>query len=146
MGSGLTYAPTYTLAPGQPSPGLTYLPASPHHSPNRTWFKFLTTPKGRPSPEQLRVGVCRATRGTGISTGCASTTPLGLALAPDSPWEDYPCPGTLGLPAEGFLTPLSLLIPTFSLEPGPRRFTPPLRSELDAPLPLLQAEVRDFGV
>ena len=26
--------------------------------------------------------------GTGISTGCASTTPLGLALAPDSPWED----------------------------------------------------------
>ena len=26
--------------------------------------------------------------GTGISTGCASTTPLGLALAPDLPWED----------------------------------------------------------
>ena len=26
--------------------------------------------------------------GTGISTGCASTTPLGLALAPDSPWAD----------------------------------------------------------
>ena len=26
--------------------------------------------------------------GTGISTGCASTTPLGLALAPDLPWAD----------------------------------------------------------
>ena len=26
--------------------------------------------------------------GTGISTGCASTTPCGLALAPDSPWGD----------------------------------------------------------
>ena len=26
--------------------------------------------------------------GTGISTSCASTTPFGLALAPDSPWED----------------------------------------------------------
>ena len=26
--------------------------------------------------------------GTGISTSCASTTPCGLALAPDSPWED----------------------------------------------------------
>jgi len=26
--------------------------------------------------------------GTGISTGCASTTPFGLALAPDLPWED----------------------------------------------------------
>ena len=30
----------------------------------------------------------RACGGTGISTGCASTTPLGLALAPDSPWVD----------------------------------------------------------
>ena len=36
MGSGLTYAPAYTLAPGQPSPGITYLPASPHHSPRRS--------------------------------------------------------------------------------------------------------------
>ena len=36
MGSGLTYAPTYTLAPGQPSPGIIYLPASPHHSPHRS--------------------------------------------------------------------------------------------------------------
>jgi hypothetical protein len=26
--------------------------------------------------------------GTGISTGCASTTPIGLVLAPDSPWGD----------------------------------------------------------
>ena len=33
MGSGLTYAPAYTLAPGQPSPGFTYLSASPHRSP-----------------------------------------------------------------------------------------------------------------
>ena len=32
--------------------------------------------------------VGRARTGTGISTGCASTTPFGLALAPDSPWED----------------------------------------------------------
>ena len=30
----------------------------------------------------------RAHAGTGISTGCASTTPCGLALAPDSPWAD----------------------------------------------------------
>ena len=33
MRSGLTYASTYTLAPGQPSPGFTYLPASPPRSP-----------------------------------------------------------------------------------------------------------------
>ncbi len=36
MGSGLTYAPAYTLAPGQPSPGITYLPASPLRSPCRS--------------------------------------------------------------------------------------------------------------
>jgi hypothetical protein len=30
----------------------------------------------------------RENGGTGISTSCASTTPLGLALAPDSPWAD----------------------------------------------------------
>lgn len=36
MRSGLTYASTYTLAPGQPSPGIIYLPASPHHSPHRS--------------------------------------------------------------------------------------------------------------
>ena len=36
MRSGLTYASTYTLAPGQPSPGIIYLPASPHHSPRRS--------------------------------------------------------------------------------------------------------------
>jgi hypothetical protein len=36
MRSGLTYASTYTLAPGQPSPGFIYLPASLHHSPNHS--------------------------------------------------------------------------------------------------------------
>ena len=35
--------------------------------------------------------------GTGISTSCASTTPFGLALAPDLPWEDKPSPGNLRL-------------------------------------------------
>src|ERR1700712_4237692 len=36
--------------------------------------------------------------GTGISTRCPSTTPVGLALGPDLPRADYPGPGTLGLP------------------------------------------------
>ena len=36
MRSGFAYASTYTLAPGQPSPGIIYLPASPHHSPHRS--------------------------------------------------------------------------------------------------------------
>ena len=38
---------------------------------------------------------------------------------------------------EGFLTPLSLLIPAFALDHGPRRFTPALHSKIDAPLPCL---------
>ena len=45
-------------------------------------------PEGSDIPLALWVDVLRAIRGTGISTGCASTTPLGLALAPDLPWED----------------------------------------------------------
>jgi hypothetical protein len=40
----------------------------------------------QPLHYQLRAG--RGHGGTGISTSCASTTPLGLALAPDLPWED----------------------------------------------------------
>ena len=87
----------------------------------------------------------RGYSGTGISTSCASTTPLGLALAPDLPWADYPSPGTLGYSAEGFLTPLSLLMPTFSLDHGPRRVPPPLHSEIDAPLPRVLRRIRSFG-
>ena len=33
MRTGLTWASPYTLTPGQPSPGFTYLPASPHCLP-----------------------------------------------------------------------------------------------------------------
>ena len=53
--------------------------------------------------------------GTGISTRSPSTTPVGLALGPDSPWEDELDPGTLSHPADTILTYLSLLMPAFSL-------------------------------
>jgi hypothetical protein len=62
----------------------------------------------------------RASAGTGISTRCPSTTPVGLALGPDSPWAEQPAPGTLGHPADGILTRLSLLMPAFSLAWHPR--------------------------
>ena len=42
--------------------------------------------------------------GTGILTRFPSTTPFGLALGPDLPWEDEPCPGTLRLTARWILT------------------------------------------
>ena len=42
--------------------------------------------------------------GYGISTVCASTTPLGLALAPDLPWADEPSPRNLRFSAIMILT------------------------------------------
>ena len=68
----------------------------------------------------------RAYTGTRISTGCPSTTPVGLALGPDSPWEDELDPGTLSHPADKILTCLSLLMPAFSLAHTP----PPLAVRL----------------
>ena len=58
--------------------------------------------------------------GTGISTCYPSTTPFGLALGPDLPRADQPCPGNLGYSAGRILTFLSLLIPAFSLLITPR--------------------------
>ena len=42
--------------------------------------------------------------GYGISTVCASTTPFGLALAPDLPWADEPSSGNLRFSAIMILT------------------------------------------
>ena len=89
-----------------------YLPASPHRltttNPGPTQPATPLTPKGSGRPpfgwlaELIHHG--RAHTGTGISTRCPSTTPVGLALGPDSPWADWPGPGTLGLSAGKVLT------------------------------------------
>ena len=60
--------------------------------------------------------------GYGISTVCASTTPFGLALAPDLLGADEPSPKNLRFSANMILTYFSLLIPAFSLQYSP----PPL--------------------
>ena len=89
-----------------------YLPASPHRLPTTsedpTQPPTATPPKasgqqgfGRLVP-MLRYG--RTPTGTGLSTRSPSTTPVGLALGPDSPWADWPGPGTLGLSAGKVLT------------------------------------------
>ena len=74
--------------------------------------------------------------GYGISTVCASTTPLGLALAPGLPWADEPTPRNLRLSAITILTQFSLLIPAFSLVYSPPLLTVRLHPAFDAPLPL----------
>jgi hypothetical protein len=89
-----------------------YLPASPHRltttSEDPTQPATSTPPKGHDqSPFGRLVPLLhhgRTHTGTGISTRCPSTTPVGLALGPDSPWADWPGPGTLGLSAGKVLT------------------------------------------
>jgi hypothetical protein len=78
----LSSRPPYTLTPALPIAGITYPPASPFSYPQPV-VQFA-----RRQPLSTRCWAWRGHGGTGISTGCASTTPCGLALAPDSPWED----------------------------------------------------------
>ena len=84
-------------------------------------------------------------RSTGISACCPSATPPGLALGPDSPRADQLHPGNLGYPAGGIPTPLSLLIPAFSLPGAPRLLTVPLPRASNAPLPAACWQPRGFG-
>ena len=105
-----------------------YLPASPHRltttNEDPTQPQTSTPPKGHDRSgfgwlvPLLRHG--RAHTGTGISTRCPSTTPVGLALGPDSPWADWPGPGTLGLSAGKVLT---CLIATHACILTPHTFT-----------------------
>ena len=72
---------------------------------------------------------------SGISTRCPSTTPLGLALGPDFPRADQLYSGNLGYSAWVIPTPISLLIPAFSLPKTPRLLPVPLLRFGIAPLP-----------
>ena len=124
MHHGFAYGAGHTLTPAPPPAGLSYLPASPHRSPT-THQDPTPAPHRSEEPRRTRtvstagLGVGRSSTGTGISTRSPSTTPLGLALGPDSPRAEQPGPGTLGHPAEGILTLHALLMPAFSLAPPP---------------------------
>ena len=58
--------------------------------------------------------------GAGISACCPSATSSDLALGPDFPRADQLYSGNLGYSAWEILTPISLLIPAFSLQGTPR--------------------------
>ena len=83
---------------------------------------------------------------TGISTCCPSTTPFGLALGPDLPRADQLYSGNLGYSAWGIPTPISLLIPAFSLLNSPRLLPVPLRPIENAPLPMNSDQCRPTAV
>ena len=74
--------------------------------------------------------------GAGISTSYPSATPFGLTLGPDLPWVDEPSPGNLAHSTVEILTPLSLLMPAFSLVCSPVVLTVHLQPAYNAPLPL----------
>jgi hypothetical protein len=131
-----------------------YLPASPHRltttHPGPTQPAALAPSKGIDGPpfgwlaEWIHHG--RAHTGTGISTRCPSTTPVGLALGPDSPWADWPGPGTLGLSAGKVLTCLiathaCILTPTPSTTGSLRGFT----GCRTLPYPINKVDCRGFG-
>ena len=63
----------------------------------------------------LGVLLLKSFGGYGISTVCASATPLGLTLAPGSLGADEPSSKNLRLSANMILTYFALLIPAFSL-------------------------------
>ena len=83
--------------------------------------------------------------GTGISTSYPSTTPFGLALGPDLLWVDEPSPENLGHSMVVFLTPLSLLMPAFSLVCSPLSLTIQLQPAYIAPLPIDLRLFLNFG-
>ena len=124
------------------TPSLAYYRIGSHAPPT-------TPPEGdeRGSDGQHhRPGHGRTVTSTGISTRCPSTTPVGLALGPDSPWADWPGPGTLGLSAGKVLTCLiathaCILTPTPSTTPSLGGFT----GCRTLPYPTNNVRCRGFG-
>ena len=115
---GISPAPPPALAPGFPLPA----------KPPGTRPRFLLLP-------------CS----TGFSTCYPSATPSGLALGPDFPGADQLYPGNLGHPAWGIPTPISLLIPAFSLPGAPPPLPARLRCPGNAPLPARPRALPGFG-
>ena len=119
--AGLQAYPRTTIAwaelPSCVTPSLTYYQIGSHPPPPAASRRRPTGGFVVVSINWPRRG--RVSAGTGISTRCPSTTPIGLTLGPDLPWADQPAPGTLGHPAHTFLTCDSLLMPAFSLAHPP---------------------------
>ena len=85
---------------------------------------------------------------TGMSTCCPSPTPSGLGLGPDFPRADQLYPGILRYSAWVIPTPISLLIPAFSLHGTPLLLSVQLRRSINAPLPVgsFRNLLHGFGV
>ena len=107
----------------------------------RICLSVTTLCLGRSFHSRLKLSPCVPTVlficSTGISTCYPSTTALALALGPDLPRADQLYSGNLGYSAWRILTSISLLIPAFSLLIRPLLLPVQLRSDKNAPLPIL---------
>ena len=99
--------------PFRVTPALTYCGYAPNGNPG-TRPRRNARPETRRSALTVSVLSVRCRYGN-IHPFIHSTTPVGLALGPDSPGDDERGPGTLGHPADGILTRLPLLMSAFSL-------------------------------
>ena len=115
------------------------IPTTPHHPLPK---EGTDTTREVSTPDSVLSVACRYGN---IDPFIHSTTPVGLALGPDSPGDDERGPGTLGHPADGIHTRLSLLMSAFSLPHSPQRFTPLLHPMQDALLPSRTNGCRVFG-
>ena len=149
---GFAYGTGCVLDHGKPPPRPAPIPCHPcalayqDYAPND---RGPRTPKGT-TPRDRRLVLIRSAltvrrRYGNIHPFIHSTTPVGLALGPDSPGDDERGPGTLGHPADGILTRLSLL----SLHSHSRAVhgtvPRPLRPTRDALLPSTKKCCRVFG-
>src|SRR4051812_21662143 len=91
MRPGFTWSSTYTLTPGQPSPGLIYLPASPHRLRSASGS---VRPEGQPLSNSISA-LARAQRYRNINRLCidyasrprlSSRLTLGGLAFPRNPW------------------------------------------------------------
>ena len=91
MGPGFTWSPSYSLTPGQPSPGLTYPAASPHRLRPRSGS---VRPEGQPLSNSVSA-LARARRYWNINQLCidyasrprlSSRLTLGGLAFPRNPW------------------------------------------------------------
>ena len=125
MRRGFAYASPYTLTPGQPSPGMDYLPASPHRLP--------TTSSGRAAPPRHPEGLTGfkrlASPGSALArhSGYGNINPLSIDYACRPRLRSRLTLGGLAWPrnpwsfgGRSFSLRLSLLMPAFSLVWRPR--------------------------
>jgi hypothetical protein len=80
MVCGFAYTPGYMLTPGQPSPGLSYPPASPHHLPTTTSGPTLPSQDSRRN--QARLGwLVSAGSAWARASGYGNINPLSIDYA-----------------------------------------------------------------